>query len=114
MQPCCPSPEPEKNLTISKLHSFQSTTYPLIYFSNAVNRERLVAEEYAYHNLEDQREHWRRVDKAYEEHKQARADHARHRTYRSYVSGPLLHCMLFLRPPKIAETDTGTAATTAL
>ena len=85
----------------------------LIHFSNAVNRERLVTKEYSYHDLEDQRVHWRRADKAYQEHEQARADHARHRKYRSYVSGPLLHCMVFLRHPKIAETDTGTAATTA-
>lgn len=85
-----------------------------MYSSNAVNRERLVTKEYAYHDLEGQRLHWRRTDQAYKEHEQARADHARHRKYRSYVSDPLLRCMLFLRHPKIAETDTDTAARAAL
>ena len=90
MQLCCLSPAPEKNLIISKLQSNQSNRFLLIRFSNAVNRERLVAKEHAYHDLEDQRVHWRRTDEAYEEHEQARADHARHRKYRSYVSDPLL------------------------
>ena len=71
-----------------------------------------MTKEYAYHDLEDQREHWRRADKAYQEHEQARADHARHRKYRSYVPGPLLHRVRFVYHPEIAETDTGTAATT--
>ena len=112
MHPCCLSPEPEKNLIISKLRSTQSTRLLLIHFSNAVNRERLVAKEYAYHDLEDQRVHWRRAEGAYQEHEQARADHTRHRKYRSYVSGPPLHCVIFVRYPETAETNAGTAVTT--
>ena len=53
--------------------------------SNARNRERLLTGGYEWHSLQDQRTHWERADRAYEELQEAQSDHARHRKYRSYV-----------------------------
>ena len=60
--------------------------HALILLSNASIREELLTRQYAYHSLKDQQTHWRYADEAYQELGQVRADHARHRKYRSYVS----------------------------
>ena len=85
MPPCCLSPEHEKSLTFSEYNYALPARTTLNYFGNAINRERLVRREYAYHDLYDQRLHWSRTDAAYEEVENVQADHARHRKYRSYV-----------------------------
>ncbi|KAF6220396.1 hypothetical protein HO133_002828 [Letharia lupina] len=52
-------------------------------YHNATNRERLLTMEYGYHSAEAQQRHWKSADKAYQEHEQVQADHARHRRFRS-------------------------------
>lgn len=82
--------------------------------SNAINRERLLAREYAYHSLADQQLHWESADEAYEEHGQVQTDHTRHRRYRSYVLYPTAtvdrSLLRFLRDTERNAAISGTTA----
>lgn len=82
---CCLWPEREKSPTFCKILYVMPIGPVLKWCSNATNRESLLTREYAYHSLKDQQDHWSSANQAYTELEQVQADHARHRSYRSYV-----------------------------